>query len=233
MASAPRREKQRELGTGVAMRAQTERIKDRFNHNVATRWCQRGQGWVDDGYCRETESRIIFCSGGCKSEPFKTSNLSFPEFQVDCYIRYGLFLRIISCCLFEFKVISIKPISLISEHNNAEQLLYSMSTKMEKICGKVSVLRPVIVNMLFCCADSGCGDPLFTWQPVNWPHTTPTREATILPDLHSALSFQFPVCVSASHSLGQIQTHFDHDASSICTSPKGFLSNSPQPYYHR
>lgn len=54
------------------------------------------------------------------------------NFKLTATYGTGCFSRIISCCLFEFKVISIKPISLISEHNNAEQLLYSMSTKMEK-----------------------------------------------------------------------------------------------------
>lgn len=40
--------------------------------HLATRWCQREQGWVDDDdddvvvAVRETEKIIIFSSGGCK-----------------------------------------------------------------------------------------------------------------------------------------------------------------------
>lgn len=73
-----------------------------------------------------------------------------------------------------------------------------------KICGKVNVLRPVIVNMFFHWADSDCGDPLFSWRPVNRPYITPTRDSAALPDFHSTPSLQCSVCVSASHSLGPI-----------------------------
>lgn len=62
--------------------------------------------------------------------------------------------------------------SFISQHIDAEQLLYS--TKVEKKTKKnKSILWKGHSKASECkyafSLGLGCGDPLFSWQPVNWP----------------------------------------------------------------